>query len=84
MKVKIVKYEDDYDHLITEGMFIDGKSSLSVGPLSECPEDAIIGRDLVSCSDVYRYMKMALEAGKKGEELELESVKAREKDECWG
>jgi hypothetical protein len=45
-----------------EVMFINGKESLYVYDLSECPEDASIGRDLVSCSDVAAYMEMA--AGK--------------------
>ncbi|WP_445506646.1 hypothetical protein [Niallia sp. 03190] len=34
-----------------ERLEIDGKEVMSVGPLSECPEDAILERDLVGPSD---------------------------------
>lgn len=40
-----------------------------VRALYECPEDAIIGRDLVSCGDILEAIKLAYEAGKNGEEF---------------
>ena len=61
-----------------EQMFIDGKDELFVTDLSECPEDAIIGRDLVSCQKVVQYMIMAYEAGKRGELLKVEVKKEDE------
>jgi len=48
-----------------------------VGPLFECPEDAIIGRSLVSCGEIIEYMKKAYEAGKNGEEFIVENVEWR-------
>ena len=69
MKIVITQAEDDVG-LMRERMEIDGKYVLSVGPLCECPEDAIIGRDLVGCHDVFEYMKKAWTAAKRGEELE--------------
>ena len=44
-----------------------------VGPLFECPEDAIIGRSLVSCATIIDYMRKAYEAGKNGEDFKVEN-----------
>lgn len=41
----------------------------SVYPLCECPEDAVIGRSLISCSRIISLMKLAYQAGKNGEEF---------------
>lgn len=67
MKVVIEAWEDSYGCLRHERMKVDGKNSLSVHPLCECPEDAIIGRDLVGCCDVADLMQMAHAAGIAGE-----------------
>lgn len=71
----------DFDYLMHQEMEIDGKNSLSVHPLSECPEDAIIGRDLVSCDDVINYMRRAYEAGKRGEEFNVKTVEGNPDNE---
>jgi hypothetical protein len=70
MKIVVERRESDGD--ICEDMSIDGQHVLSVYPLCECPEDATIGRDLVSCSDVAEYMRLAFQAGANGEELRLD------------
>jgi hypothetical protein len=77
MKIIINSWKDS-DWLAHETMKIDGKRSLSVHPLSECPEDAIIGRDLVSCSDVADLMSRAHAAGKAGELFECEYINGEE------
>ena len=46
MKIEIKDYTESHE------MYINDKEVLSVYSLSECPEDAIIGRSLVSCYDV--------------------------------
>lgn len=48
-----------------------------VGPLCECPEDAIIGRSLISCDDIVSYMRKAYEAGRNGEEFVVENSDSR-------
>jgi len=58
-----------------EELYINGISKLHVHDLCECPEDATIARDLVTCYDVYSLMKLAYEAGKASEELTLEEIK---------
>lgn len=75
MKVIITYGTDDYTDLLHEDMDVfdnEGKiiAQESVYPFNECPEDAIIGRGLVSCSRIYNFMKLAYEAGKNGEPLE--------------
>lgn len=74
MKIKIT-VGNNYDGCEWQEMSIDDKHVASVYPLYECPEDAIIGRDLISCKEIVSYMKQAYEAGKRGEEFEVEEVK---------
>lgn len=62
---------DDAEH---QEMTINEKKALSVYPLYECPEDAIIGRSLVSCRDVIEFMRLAYAAGKRGEEFVVEEA----------
>lgn len=71
MKI-VVDSEEDRDGLLRENLIIDGKVRQYVGSLSECPEDAIIGRALVSCSDIAAFMREAYEAGKRGEAFTLD------------
>ena len=73
MKIRINSYKD-CDYFRRECLFIDGKQVVSVGPLCECPEDAIIGRDLVSCYDILHYMKLAHQAGTNNQPLEIEET----------
>lgn len=68
MKVKI-RYGVNCDDLEWQEMWVNNRNALDVYPLCECPEDAIIGRDLVSCDDVLELMQEAYKAGKNGEEL---------------
>lgn len=78
--MKIIYRETDnvYDDLAADEMVVydneDNRIGREyVGPLCECPEDAIIGRDLISCGTIIYYMKKAYEAGKNGEELIIEN-----------
>lgn len=77
--MKVVIKRAMHDYYERQSMNVDGKHDLFVGALCECPEDAIIGRDLVCCVTVSEYMQRAYDAGKRGEELvidisELETV----------
>lgn len=70
MDIVLYQWEDkNYDRF--DRLDINNKKSLQVGPLYECPEDAVIGRDLVSCSDVLGFIEEAYEAGKRGEKLTI-------------
>ena len=67
--MKVVIFEREYDYNQYERMEIDGKQALSVVPCE--PEDAILGRDLISCHEIYDLMAKAHLAGLRGESLEL-------------
>ena len=73
MRVKIVTTEDRDDNT-RQRLEINGKKVLSVNPLCECPEDAIIGRDLVDCDTIADLMQQAFKAGADGGEFVLEAV----------
>jgi len=72
MKI-IIKESTDSNDCAIERMLIDGKEVANVYPLCECPEDAIIERDLIGCHDIAKFMKLAHDAGMKGEELIIET-----------
>jgi hypothetical protein len=68
MKILVLTSTDE-DFQTHQKLLIDGKNQLTVGPCE--PEDAIIGRDLVSCEDVARFMKMAVHAITAGDSVEF-------------
>jgi hypothetical protein len=67
----ILKEGYDENESKREAMIIDGKEKLFVQALCECPEDCTIERDLVSCSQVIRFMEMAWQAGVDGESFSV-------------
>ena len=72
MKIVVFTSKDD-DGVTHQRMEIDGKRRLSVGRPE--PEDAIIGRDLISCTTIAKLMKEAHEARCRGEALDIEEAK---------
>lgn len=77
MKVVITESYND-DGARSESMEIDGKNALSTYPLYECPEDATLERDMVSCSDVATLMYKAYQAGVEGESFSLDTIQGEE------
>jgi hypothetical protein len=69
-----IEYGQRDDYVNWQEMFIDGDSVLFVKDLWETPEDACLGRDLVSPSQVVYFMKKAFGAGRRGEEFTVEEV----------
>lgn len=49
-----------WEGLSRETLFIDDKEVMNVGPLTECPEDAILERDLKGPSDFAYLLKKFL------------------------
>ncbi len=69
IEYKLGEDDDGYTHDSMEVFIKDNRVySNHVYPLTDCPEDAIIGRDLVSCYDIIKAMEIAYNAGKNGEE----------------
>ena len=52
-------------------LLVDNGPRHYIGPLCECPEDAIIGRSLIDGYDLLNLIKIAHVAGKAGEALEI-------------
>ena len=50
-------------------LWVDGEHLHSIGALSECPEDAIIGRDLIDGHNLIAAIRLGYEAGKRGDQL---------------
>lgn len=75
MKVTVYQWEDNYDGTLRQELHIDGKDVEHVGSLYECPEDAIVERSLISCSDISHYMKKAVDTVKNGEDVIFEFIK---------
>lgn len=79
MKVTVKQLIRD-DSFQAERLLIDGKEVMSVCDLWECPEDAILGRDLNSMEEVADLMYLAYKAGKKGEVWDRETIEYEEEE----
>jgi hypothetical protein len=64
-------YKDAY------AIIVNGKQQISANDYGE-PEDNCLGRDLSFVYSIVGLMKMAFEAGKRGEELEITSEEVEE------
>lgn len=73
-----LKIGSDYNSLEIHELIINGKESARIQDLSDCPEDAHIGRDLIDGRDIIKFIRMGYEAGKAGEELEISESKLEE------
>lgn len=64
------------DYCTHDSLRINGVQKFYVGPLWECPEDAIIGRDLISSSDIASFLEEFLKKyqGKKVKFVYLEGM----------
>lgn len=62
---------ENSDGLKKHDLKINDLYELSIIPLSDCPEDAIIGRDLIDGTDIIKYIRMGFDAAKRGEKIEV-------------
>ena len=73
MNINIV-YSQNHEGYESQDMLIkdrQGTTGVTVLPLCECPEDAIIGRSLTSCAEIAELMERAYNAGVLGEGFTL-------------
>lgn len=69
----ILKVETDTsDYYTSQTLLANDQEIASVSDLSECPEDAIIGRDLVDCDNIKGWIQYGYDAAKRGDELVFE------------
>lgn len=59
----VIKVESckGWEGLRMERLLIDGIEVMNAGPLSECPEDAILERDLIGPSDFVNLLESIIE-----------------------
>jgi len=78
MKIDVAETLGDWDGLLSQQMKVvddSGKEqSISVFPLCDCPEDAIIGRNLIGCGQIIDLMHWAYMEGSMGNGFTVEHV----------
>lgn len=74
MKKIVIRVEEDNDDdcFTSQTLFANDEEIANVNDLCDCPEDAIIGRDLVDCNDIQKWIKYGYDAAKRGDELIFE------------
>ncbi|MEK5139117.1 hypothetical protein MKZ18_06375 [Priestia sp. FSL W8-0001] len=75
-----VKSWEDSDYCTHDVLEVNGKQIFGVRPLSECPEDAIIGRDLISSSEIASFLENFL-IENKGKQVKFEYLEANPYEE---
>ncbi len=81
MKIEVLICDDNY--YSREKLIVDGEEVMEAHDLSDCPEDAILGRNINSMSSVAELMEFAYQAGKRGESFSLE-YKELSEEEYYG
>jgi len=84
LDITLLSSEDSYDYSTSHRLIVkDGAKIIreeGISPLSECPKDAIIGRDLIDGDDLINFIKLGYKAGKEGFELNFEY---KDVDDIW-
>ena len=81
MRISVTETYSDYGKWVSEfSLSVDGEELLSVCNMNECPEDALLHRDLIFVYDIPDLMRKAYEAGKNGEEFEYNKKRVTEED----
>lgn len=84
MNIRIMENIGKYSGYVSQDMVAKNAENksvcFSVYPLCECPEDAIIGRSLISCSEIADAMKFAYDAGKAGELFVIEVLSEKKEN----
>jgi hypothetical protein len=78
MKIVEIKGFDPEDYRSYLGIKVDGKIETSFCDGEH--EDNNLSRNFSGCKGIVRLMKMAHEAGKRGEELEIEQIEKKWED----
>lgn len=81
MKIKAIVYSksDNYDGTTYQLVKIKNKNCFSVSNLDECPEDAIIGRDLFDANDYLDAVEFGMKLAKQGYDgIEVENKESDE------
>lgn len=84
MKVKVefsgAKNDPGDEYQAYCNITVNGKTIASGGNMSECPEDANLGRDLSFIYNLPQFLLEAYEAGKRGDSFEVEETENAEEN----
>lgn len=81
MKKILILFENSYHQELWDPSTETNISSVS--DLYECPEDAIIGRSLIDCNDVSRFLRLGMKYRDEGYgSIELEYVTIPDEDDA--
>lgn len=77
LKLKLMENIDNYDECCFQELWSeDEKVHYSVSNLCECPEDAIIDRDLVSADEIVDFIELGMRLAEKGyDRISVERIK---------
>ncbi len=77
LKIKLEEYIDKYGDCYGQELWSEDENiHYLVSNLSECPEDAIIGKDLVSAYEIADFIELGMELTKKGyDKIYIETIK---------
>jgi hypothetical protein len=81
MKIRVIHSVSRWSEEPHVEIEVDGSEVVSIGSFCECPEDATLYRDLGFVYDIPKLMKEAYEAGKRGEEFEIEETNEEDEEE---
>ena len=76
LKLKLIEKIDNYDECYFQKLWSeDEEVCYSVSNLCECPEDAIITRDLVSAEEIAGFIELGMRLAEKGyDKISLERI----------
>ncbi|CAB1251538.1 protein of unknown function [Ruminococcaceae bacterium BL-6] len=79
MKIKAIIYShnDPYEGITAQQVEIKNKEKFNCCNLDECPEDAIIGRDLFDANDYLDAVEFGMKLAKQG----YDSIEVEEKED---
>ncbi|MGE7650535.1 hypothetical protein ACQKM1_22570 [Peribacillus frigoritolerans] len=60
VEVVVRSWTSSYDDSERDTLSVNGEQIFSVAPLNECPEDAYIGRDLISSGQIADFLESFL------------------------
>ncbi len=81
MKIKAIVYSvsDNYNDTVYQLVKINDRKCFSVCNLSNCPEYAMIGRDLFDADDYLKAIKFGMNLAKQGyDDIQIEFKKSNE------
>lgn len=79
-KIELITRKDSDGFECHHTLLLNGRPIFSAHNLNDCPEDAIIGRDLTDGMEALRLIKVGYKLGKADDTIEFTEREATEED----